>query len=429
MINNIFNDIEPSPQMVKKFYFLDYIYILLQSCKIYNDKVDVFFNFKILKEKESLGESKYKRLTIDKSDLTNKQVQRYIYTFNQVIIEAVNYNLIKEKNRFINITDLGIEYLTIAEKDKRSFYHLLLKSMESKYLAFYHLVKLCYAQNKTKNGLLIFPIYSPGKLGLEKDKMKTNGSWIDYCSKLKRKLEFDCSRFLEQKYDLEEANQTLLNNLLNDNVLSNERDEIFNSLKYNSIINRIRKYWLNYFLNNIYDYPYSFETFNIWVERGKQLGVVHTTEFYPEFDGRLVFPTSLIIKKNSNKDLYQLYEYPTGEKLFIHRLIWNRDNQDNFVEALITCYFELKRARGTNFIRIADLRERVCYKKRIPSYIFNEFLEKIYLKNLKGQTTVQISLEADRLPYETNAMYLKREPVSINGQYKNIIAIDYRKNI
>ena len=301
--------------------------------------------------------------------------------------------------------------------------------MESKYLAFYHLVKLCYAQNKTKNGLLIFPIYSPGKLGLEKDKMKTNGSWIDYCSKLKRKLEFDCSRFLEQKYDLEEANQTLLKNLLNDNVLSNERDEIFNSLKYNSIINRIRKYWLNYFLNNIYDYPYSFETFNIWVERGKQLGVVHTTEFYPEFDGRLVFPTSLIVKKNSNKDLYQLYEYPTGEKLFIHRLVWNRDNQDNFVEALITCYFELKRARGTNFIRIADLRERVCYKKRIPSYIFNEFLEKIYLKNLKGQTTVQISLEADRLPYETNAMYLKREPVSINGQYKNIIAIDYRKNI
>ena len=31
----------------------------------------------------------------------------------------------------------------------------------------------------------------------------------------------------------------------------------------------------------------------------------------------------------------------------------------------------------------------------------------------------------DRLPYETNAMYLKREPVLINGKLKNIIAINY----
>ena len=94
---------------------------------------------------------------------------------------------------------------------------------------------------------------------------------------------------------------------------------------------------------------------------------------------------------------------------------------------MVDCYFALKRDRGTHFIRISDLRERVCYKKRIPSFVFNEFLEKIYLRNLKGETKVQISLEADRLPYETNAMYLKREPVSVNGQFKNIIAIDYRK--
>jgi hypothetical protein len=275
--------------------------------------------------------------------------------------------------------------------------------------------------------LLIFPIYSPGKLGFEKSKMKTSGDWIDYSIKLKRKLEIDIKSFLKQDLNLREANDALITNLVNDKLLSLDKNIIFEQGKYNSIISRFRKYWLNYFLNKIYNYQYSFETFNIWVERGKQLGIIHSTEFYPDFDGRLVFPTSIIVKKNSNKDLIKVHDYINGEKLFIHKLQWNRDNQDDFVEALITCYFDLKRSRGTHFIRISDLRERVCYKKRIPSFIFNEFLEKIYNKNLEGDTTVQISLEADRLPYETNAMYLKREPVLVNGQYKNIIAIDYRK--
>jgi hypothetical protein len=257
--------------------------------------------------------------------------------------------------------------------------------------------------------------------------MKTHGDWINYSLKLKKRLETDIFSFLEQKLNLKEANDVLLGNLISDSVLSNDKDKLFDQKLYNSIISRFRKYWLNYFLKNIYDYKYSFETFNIWVERGKQLGIIHTTEFFPDFDGRLVFPTSIIVKKNSNKDLIPVYSYKNGETLFVHKLLWNLENQESFVEALVYCYFDLKRSRGTHFIRISDLRERVCYKKRIPSFVFNEFLEKIYNMNLKGETRVQISLEADRLPHETNAMYLKREPVSINGQFKNIVAIDYRK--
>lgn len=421
------NEPVPSPQMVKKFYFLDYIFILLQSCKIFDDRNNIFLNFKTLKEKESLGESKYKKLTQEKSNLSQKQVQRYIYTFEQVISEAVNYGLVKDKNRTLSLTDTGMKYLSLVEKNKSDFYENLLESMESRYFAFYHLVKLCYNQNKTKNGLLIFPIYSPLKLGFVKSEMKTNGDWIYYSLKLKKKLEADIFNFLEQKLDLSDANNILISNLLHDSLLSNDREKLFEPKLYNSIIGRFRKYWLNYFLNNIYDYKYSWETFNIWVERGKQLGVIHTTEFFPDFDGRLVFPTSIIVKKNNNKDLVSAYSYSHGESLFIHKLSWNIHNQDKFVEALVYCYFDIKRSRGTHFIRISDLRERVCYKKRIPSFIFNEFLEKIYNKNLKGETAVQISLEADRLPHENNAMYLKREPVSINGQYKNIVAIDYRK--
>lgn len=413
--------------MVRKFYFLDYIFILLQSCKIYEERDLVFLYFKILKDKERLGESKYRKLTTEQSELSEKQVKRYIYTFEQVIFEAVNYNLIKDNKKNLILTDLGNECLLLGEKDKRLFYEKLLVLMENHFFAFYDLINLCYSQNKTKNGLLIFPIYSPRKLGFEKDDMKKNRDWNLFSKKLQKKLESDISNFLEQDINLDEANESLLNTLYDDKLIDKDLNGFYDKSNYNSIISRFRKYWLNYFLNKIYNYKHSFETFNIWVERGKQLGIIHSTEFYPNFDGRLVYPTSLIINHTNNRDLVNVFTYKNNLKLYIHKLEWTQNNQDNFVDALVDCYFALKRDRGTHFIRISDLRERVCYKKRIPSFVFNEFLEKIYLRNLKGETKVQISLEADRLPYETNAMYLKREPVSVNGQFKNIIAIDYRK--
>jgi hypothetical protein len=62
----------------------------------------------------------------------------------------------------------------------------------------------------------------------------------------------------------------------------------------------------------------------------------------------------------------------------------------------------------------------------MPGFCFDNFLENAYLTNLKGELKIQISLEADKLPHETSAMYMKREPILINGKYKNIIAINYR---
>ncbi len=418
----------PSPQMVKKFYFLDYFLILLQSCKSYQDKELVFASFKNLKDKLRLGESKYRKLTIDESDLSENQMKRYRYTFDQVIIEASNYKLVKDKGKKILLTELGAQSLIIADKDKNKFYDRMLNLMESKYSAFYHLVKLCYYRNKVKNGLLIFPIYSPRKLGFEKSDIKTNGDLIKYSDKLKKRLEFDIKNFLGKVQNLDAINKLLIDKLYDDGLLGTENSQNFDQTKYNSIIGRFRKYWLNFFLKNLYGYEYSFDTFNIWVERGKQLGIVHSTEFFPDFDGRLVFPTSIIVKENNNSDLVQAFSYQNSEALYIHKPKWgNIDNQDSFIDALVESYFDLKRNRRMQFIRLSDLRERVCYKIRIPSFIFNDFLQKTYHESLKGLTRIQISLEADRLPYETNAMYLKREPVMVSGQYKNIIAIDYKK--
>lgn len=426
----------PKPQQVKKFYFLDYFYILLESCEILENKAVVFSNFRFLKDQARLGESKYKKLLSEHETekLSKRQVQRYRYTFDQVISEASNYGLIISKKEGIIITPLGEECLRIGRNNRREFYNRILYLMESNYFAFYHLVNFCYEQNSSKNGLLIFPIYSPRKLGLEKSNMKKHKDWFGYTNQLRIKLEKDIFKYLEKRIDLKGASDILVDKLVEDKILSkNKPDKEFDQSKYNAIIGRIRKYWLNYFLKDIYNYNFSFDTFNLWIERGKQLGIIHSSEIYPEFDGRLVFPTSVIIKKNNNPDLVELYSYENSFKLFSHMPDWERtDNkrksvvQNTFVENLYHSYYDLRRTRKSHFVRLSDLREKVCYKMRIPMFVFNDFLERAYFKNLRDELPIQISLEADRLPQETNAMYLKREPLLINGQYKNIIAIDYK---
>ncbi|MBF8265889.1 MAG: hypothetical protein HW384_1753, partial [Dehalococcoidia bacterium] len=50
-------------QSVKKFYFLDYIYILLYSIHEYSKMKDIISSFLELKRRYRLGESKYKKLT------------------------------------------------------------------------------------------------------------------------------------------------------------------------------------------------------------------------------------------------------------------------------------------------------------------------------------------------------------------------------
>ena len=60
-------------------------------------------------------------------------------------------------------------------------------------------------------------------------------------------------------------------------------------------------------------------------------------------------------------------------------------------------------------------------------HTFEESLNEIYRLNLSGRLKIQISLEVDKLPEETSAMYMKQEPVMVDGNYRNIIAIDVTK--
>lgn len=416
----------PKPlQSVRKFYFLDYFYILLQSIRKQSQRKDVFDTFKVLKQKHRLGESKYKKLTEDGKSLTARQQQRYQYTFKQVVEESKEYGFIKEEDgNVLYLTKEGQEILRKYKKNGvTAFNRLVFEFMETKYEAFRTLVEFLYSANPNHSGVLIFPHYSPLQLHFERKSMRTTNDIFHYANELVKKLQKDIERYLGHKITLHDKNREILNKLIKDEVLPKNPNERFKSEDYNKITKRIRDFWITYFLKELYSCPYTMSTFELWIYRAKQIGVIHATETYPFINGKLVYPTSVVLDHTGSKDFTSIYQYDDGKHLFLHAPM-REAFQDEFVDALVNGYFTLRRVYKNYFINLAALREIVCYNLKISGQIFEHCLNEVYRLNLIGELRIRISLEVDKLPEETNAMYLKHEPVMVDGSYRNIIAID-----
>lgn len=419
---------KPPLQSVRKFYFLEYFYVLLKSVEKYSDKEHVFDSFKSLKQAKRLGESKYKKLTSEEH-LSRAQLNRYRFTFEQVIDEAKEYGLINEEGSLLRLTDEGKKLLSkYQEEGSASFNRALFSLMEKNYKAFRYLIDFLYRANQYRQGFLIFPNYSPRQLHFERSNVRTSRDILQYSESLTVKLQQDIKEFIGIDRDLRNENKRLLSRLRTSDLLPQAGSAEFAQEKYNVITKRFRDFWINYFLKEIYGYGYSLPSFDIWTYRAKQIGIIHATESYPGFNGRIVYPTSILRKFTNSKDFHRLYEYDDGWGLYIHEP--NEDDSDNreeFVDKLVKGYFKLRRFSRSYFVNLSALRELVCLDMKISEHVFETFLNSIYKLNLAGQLKVQISLEVDKLPEETQAMYLKQEPVMVDGKYRNIIAIDVTK--
>ncbi len=413
---------------VKKFYLLDYFYVLLKSIEQFNDETKVFQRFISLKQQYKLGESKYRRLTQDTDEISKTQKDRFYYTFTQVLYEAKLYNLIRQNDEELLLTDIGKEALSkYLELNPQLFYLYLFRLMEQNYLAFSYFINFFNRASKDSNGLIILPMYSPLKLNLERRSIVNTQDLETYFECLKNRLEQDIKNLLKQNISLTEANQILLDQLFSSKIIGREKTDAFNPKKYNAILNRVRKYWQDYFLKKIYGFSHSLQSFEIWTYRGKQIGILHATEFFPNFSGKLIYPTSIIKESTASKDFTEVFKYERQSvSLYIHNPSWRR-TQDEFLDALTLYYFKIRKKARSVFINLNELKELVCFKLRINEYTFRDFLEEAYHLNIVGQLRINISLEADKLPEETNAMYLKREPVLVDGKNRNIIAIDVTK--
>ena len=421
-------DIERPNLSVRKFYFLEYFYILLESVSRYSNREQVFDSFKLLKQKHGLGESKFKKLTADPENLTETQLSRYRYTFNQVIEEAKGYRLVAEdENKTLRLTNAGKHLLETYGLD--SYNHELLRLMEANSGAFRYLIRQMYGANPANPGLLIFPIYSPYQLDFSRVETRTTADIRRYGEVLAVRLERDIDTYLGKHVDLREKNEELILRLVESGLLSCTDSEPFSPKKYNAIVSRFRAHWLNYFLKDIYQYDLSLSAFDIWIYRGKQIGIIHATKFYPGFCGRLVFPTSVVEFETKSPDFRELHKYPDDETgLYVHIPLDN-EGQERFVDFLWKGYLSLRRTHRSYFINLSALRELVCYNMRISERVFEMLLNQAYKHRLTGNLRIRISLEVDKLPEETKATYLKQAPVMVDGKYRNIIAIDLPEGV
>ncbi len=413
--------IESKLTSIKKFYFLEYFLIFLRSVDRHKAESEIFNLFIVQKDEYKLGESRYKKLGANQED---KRLNRYKYTFNQVLEECLIYGLVTKSESEITLTKSGLDLLHKYKVENTDvFYISIFELMEEQLNGFYQLIKNCYSANI--NGLLVFPIYSPPKLSLSKENIKTGNDVIHYIEILTRKLEKDLLKYLNKSTNLDNPKGLIISKLIEAELIT-ESKELFNPKYYNIILKRIRDFWLNYFLKDIYDISLSLSYFDIWCYRGKQLGIINITEYFPDFDGKIVYPISIVSKSINNGDFKNLKEYKTGECLYIHEPSLENITE-KFSKELYETYIDIKYKSKSTFISIPTLRDLVCYKMKISYKLFQDLLEHIYILNLKDKIKLKISLEADRLPDETKIIYQIREPVVIEGQLRNIIAIDIKK--
>ncbi len=417
----------------RKFYFLDYFFILLSSVEKYMNRDEVFNSFKILKQEYRLGESKYKKLE-DVENPTEHQQRRYRYTFNKVIDECKEYGLLVEnEDHSIHLTEEGKRLLVQYRTEGiRKFNLSLFKHMEDAHKAFRILVEFLYKANSKGSGVLVFPHYSPLELQFNRKNIRTTKDITIYTESLVKKLQGDIEQYLKRTVDLAPKNIELLKRITRDGLLPENPSGHFDPKEYNKITKRIRDFWIMYFLQELYKCPYSMTSFDLWGYRARQIGVIQATESYPFINGKLVYPTSVVLDHVRSVDFSKIYDYSDGKHLFIHKPSLGSEKEESpyknkFVDTLVRGYFDLKRQARYHFINLASLRELVCFRLKISMISFEETLNEIYRLNLSGHLSISISLEVDKLPEETNTMYMKREPVMVDGSYRNIIAIDVAK--
>ncbi len=416
----------------RKFYFLDYFFIFLSSVEKNIIPDEVFNAFKILKQKYRLGESKYKKLE-EVENPTLHQQRRYRYTFNKVMDECKEYELlIEDEDHTIHLTEEGKRLLLQYRVEGiRSFNLSVFRLMENAHEAFRTLIEFLYKANLKGSGVLVFPHYSPLELHFDRKNIQTTKDMVRYTESLVKKLQGDIERYLKRSVDLTKKNEELLKKITNEGLLPGSSSGRFDPKEYNRITKRIRDFWLTYFLQELYKCPYSMTSFDMWGYRARQIGVIQVTEFYPFINGKLVYPTSVVVDAVHSDDFSEIYHYSDGKHLFVHKPTLGAEEEslykEKFVDTLVKGYFDLKHQVRYNFINLASLREIVCFRLKISMYTFEETLNEIYRLNLSGQLKIRISLEVDKLPEETSAMYMKHEPVMVDGSYRNIIAIDVAK--
>ena len=210
--------------------------------------------------------------------------------------------------------------------------------------AFRALVGFLYAANPKASGVLVFPHYSPLELNFNRKNIQTRKDIVRYTESLVKKLQADIEHYLKHKVYLTDGNKEVLDKITKDGLLPKHESGRFDPKDYNKITKRIRDFWITHFLKEIYKCPYSMTSFDLWGYRARQIGIIQATESYPSVNGKLVYPTSVILDNVCSDDFSKIFSYHDGKCLFIHDPKFEDEEEgtykNKFINTLVEGYFQ-----------------------------------------------------------------------------------------
>lgn len=168
---------------------------------------------------------------------------------------------------------------------------------------------------------------------------------------------------------------------------------------------------LDYLLKNQFDNAFrNIPEFEVWQDRLFFLQAINYSRSFPLFNGSLLY-SICSFEKSDEEAHYEQFTMPLGVKMFIHKPSWS-DIRVEFTEVLKRAYTKLSETKGLSYVRIADLRDMVCYRLRLHDSSFDNYMIEAIKESVKGDIPIRLSLDSDIYPGRD---HWKRRPLDLRG--------------
>jgi len=168
--------------------------------------------------------------------------------------------------------------------------------------------------------------------------------------------------------------------------------------------------------------PLTPKTFRPWCPRMQALELVGYTDWHPNVQGRLLFPTALFRTSGDDGQFEELpgIRHPDGRTLFLHQPSWEGWSEQ-FWQTLATVYGEAFGRVRARYVSLPDVRDEVCRRLRLSPARFDWFLEHA-LAQVPEDGGWHLSIETDMREDLRTARGLVRRPVYVHKVPHTLIA-------
>lgn len=398
---------------VQRVYHTDFFYFLLFVINKEGSVSESNVYSYLLNNREKIRELS--------SNLLSEKKIFSLYAIRSTLKESIRFKFINLKKGRISLTVKGEHLLqAFSLRDYDQVDRIIAEENEKTYGAFSFLIENLYKVSKV-SGLVVFPKPSPKEFDLNFQKLSEKNYLEIYSKKFSEYAKKDIERYTRVNIDSREVEMLLFTNLSNVIIKAKEK----NVQKIN-MPREVKDIMYDYYIKKFFENKLDRVSLNIWIERGKELGIINSSEFYPGTFSKVIYPTAMLSESIPANFLQLTNTMSSSQKIIKFNPAWNIF-KEQFVAALWKSYTTLSNSINSFFISVLDLKDVVCFQLQISERLFTGFLSNAYKESINNAIEWDISMEVDRLP-EFRTFKSKRYPILINGVPKNIIAIKIKSS-